>query len=121
MIAATIVYVAVENYFIRDLDRRWRITGVLGLVHGVGFASVLRAYGLPDEALGWALGAFNLGVEAGQLAIVLVAMSLLLVIDRVVAGDGLPSRSPVLVGTLSTMIGGLGLYWFIARTLPILG
>ncbi len=53
----------------RDL-RPW-MAGLFGLVHGFGFASVLREFGLPREALGWSLFGFNLGVELGQLGFVL--------------------------------------------------
>jgi hydrogenase/urease accessory protein HupE len=44
-IAASIVFVAVENFFSRDIDRRWRVTFAFGLVHGFGFASTLREIG----------------------------------------------------------------------------
>lgn len=115
-IALSIVYIAVENYFVRQLDTRWRITAVLGLVHGLGFASVLRDYGLPSQALGWALGAFNLGVEIGQLAIVLAATGVLLALDRMLAGPrDVPVRSPVVVGFGSAVVGALGAYWFVER------
>ena len=51
LIAATIVYVAAENFFVHDISKRWRATFMLGLVHGFGFAGALREYGLPDSAL----------------------------------------------------------------------
>ena len=118
-IALTIVYVAIENYFIRDIERRWRITLVLGLVHGFGFASVLQAYGLPRAALGWALAGFNLGVEIGQLVIVMLAVAVLLVIDRwtTLAGVAPPRRSPRVVYALSGVIGALGGVWLVQRLL----
>jgi hypothetical protein len=74
LIAATIVYVAAENFFIRDIRHRWWLTFVFGLIHGFGFASVLRGYGIPDHALVPALAAFNVGVEAGQILIVAIAV-----------------------------------------------
>ena len=49
----------------RDL-RPW-LAAVFGLIHGFGFASVLKEFGLPHAALGWSLFSFNLGVEIGQL------------------------------------------------------
>ena len=118
-IALTIVYVAIENYFIRDIERRWRITLVLGLVHGFGFASVLQAYGLPRAALGWALAGFNLGVEIGQLVIVMVAVAVLLMIDRwtTPAGVAAPRRAPHVVYALSGVIGALGGVWLVQRLL----
>ncbi|MBK7170532.1 MAG: HupE/UreJ family protein [Gammaproteobacteria bacterium] len=48
------------------------MTSVFGLVHGIGFASVLQVIGLPQGQRGWALAGFNLGVEAGQLLLLLV-------------------------------------------------
>jgi len=74
LIAATIVYVALENFFVRDIRHRWWLTFAFGLIHGFGFASVLRDYGLPEYALGLALASFNIGVEIGQLVIVLIAV-----------------------------------------------
>lgn len=74
LIAASIVYVAVENFFVRDIRRRWWLTFVFGLVHGFGFASVLREHGIPDHALIPALAAFNAGVEAGQILVVAIAV-----------------------------------------------
>ena len=51
-------------------DLRPILAGVFGLVHGFGFAAVLREFGLPPAALGWSLFGFNVGVELGQLALV---------------------------------------------------
>jgi hydrogenase/urease accessory protein HupE len=73
LIAASIVYVALENFFVRDIRHRWWLTFTFGLIHGFGFASVLRDYGLPQNAIGLALASFNIGVEIGQLLIVLCA------------------------------------------------
>ena len=95
MIAATIVYVAAENFFVRDISKRWRATFVLGLVHGFGFAGALREYGLPDSALIPALAAFNIGVEIGQVAIVALIFPLLLWSDgsaSLAAGSGSGTR-----------------------------
>lgn len=117
LIAASIVYVALENFFVRDVDRRWRLTGLFGLVHGFGFAGVLREFGLPHDALVVALGAFNVGVEIGQVAIVCLAMPLLVGVDRLVARARGVHQSPVTVYTLSGAILALGSYWLIERTL----
>ncbi|MBM3522923.1 MAG: HupE/UreJ family protein, partial [Alphaproteobacteria bacterium] len=75
-IAASIIWVAAENFLSRDVERRWRWTGALGLVHGFGFAGVLAQAGLPRESLVPALAAFNIGVEVGQLVIVAVLLAL---------------------------------------------
>lgn len=78
IIAASIVYVAVENVFTDGLNA-WRpmIIFGFGLLHGLGFASVLQAYGLPDNAVIPALLGFNIGVELGQLAVIAVAYIIL--------------------------------------------
>ncbi|HEV8479755.1 MAG TPA: HupE/UreJ family protein [Candidatus Eisenbacteria bacterium] len=72
-IAASIVCIGIENLRHRAgmRDRRALLAFCFGLVHGFGFASVLRETGLPAGALGWSLASFNLGVEMGQTAIVL--------------------------------------------------
>lgn len=74
IIAASIVYIAVENIFTDGLNP-WRpaIIFGFGLLHGLGFASVLTAYGLPDGAVIPALLGFNIGVELGQLLCIAVA------------------------------------------------
>lgn len=70
-IAATVVAAALNNlYPLVEGRRRWSIAFGLGLIHGFGFASVLKDLGLPGDALALALVGFNLGVETGQLAIV---------------------------------------------------
>lgn len=74
LIAASIVFVAVENIFTKGLSK-WRpfVVFVFGLLHGLGFASVLGEYGLPSGNFVPALIGFNVGVEFGQLAVILVA------------------------------------------------
>ena len=116
LIAATIVYVAAENFFVRDIGKRWRATFVLGLVHGLGFAGALREYGLPQGALLPALAAFNIGVEIGQVAIVALIFPLLLWSDRL-GGAAEEGRSVALVFTISAVILVLGLYWLIERAM----
>jgi hypothetical protein len=83
VIALSIAYVAAENLFPRfAISRRWTISFVFGLVHGFGFSSVLKEIGLPKENLLLSLLNFNLGVEAGQAAMVLLALPLLLYVRR---------------------------------------
>ena len=69
-IAASVVVVALNNVFSWLHSRRWVAAFLFGLLHGFGFASVLIDLGLPQGTLALALVGFNLGVEAGQLAIV---------------------------------------------------
>jgi hypothetical protein len=115
LIAASIVYVGGENLWaLRSekaaaaLRHRWMITFAFGLVHGFGFASVLRALELPRAVLATGLVSFNLGVEVGQVAIVLAAVPLLRRLRR------LPALSPA----LSACVSALGAFWLIQRLLP---
>lgn len=120
-IAASIVYVAVENFFSRDVDRRWRDTFAFGLIHGFGFASALQQFGLPRGAVVPALGAFNVGVELGQVAIVSMVIPALASLDRLLAAarDKAPSRTGTLVYSLSAVIAILGVYWILQRTILV--
>ena len=76
-IALSIVYVGADNLLVgkRGRDVRPWVALFFGLVHGFGFASVLRETGLPPRALGLSLFSFNLGVEIGQAAIVVIVAS----------------------------------------------
>lgn len=115
-IAASIVFVAVENFFSRDVDKRWRVVFLFGLVHGFGFAGALREIGLPQDAILPALAAFNIGVEVGQIAIVALMLPVLVLLDRLTAaGCEEPARAARLVYAMSAMIALLGSYWLLTR------
>jgi hydrogenase/urease accessory protein HupE len=77
-IALSIAYVAVENLVVREPQRRWLLTFGFGLVHGFGFASVLAEIGLPPSGVVPSLVSFNVGVELGQLCVVLAVAPILL-------------------------------------------
>ena len=117
-IAASIVYVAIENFFSCNIDGRWRDTFAFGLIHGFGFASALREFGLPRGAVLPALGAFNVGVEFGQVAIVSIVIPLLIGLDRMIARmrDAPQKRTAAVVYVLSGFIAVLGCYWILERT-----
>lgn len=88
-----------------------------GLIHGLGFAGALREIGFPEQHLGAALLAFNLGVEAGQLAVVLaawLAWQACRALGRV--APAARARTPALYA-----IGGVAAYWTIGRVLAIVG
>ena len=108
VIALSIIYVAVENCLMTQRTRRWIVTFVFGLVHGFGFYGILRDLQLPQQGLVVSLCAFNIGVEIGQMMIVTLCYPLLVLLA------GQPWRLRV-VHTLSLVIGGLGLYWFVER------
>jgi hydrogenase/urease accessory protein HupE len=111
LIALSIVYVAIENVF-TDKLHAWRplVVFCFGLLHGMGFAGVLREIGLPRSEFVPALLAFNVGVEGGQLTVIFTAFLLV----------GLPFREKpwyrrrvVVPGSL--MIAAVGLYWVVQR------
>ena len=107
-IALSIAWVALENVLYDRSHGRWRITFLFGLVHGFGFASILREMHLPTESLAVSLVAFNLGVEAGQIVVVLLAYPVIAAIQRA-------PRRRMIVATASGAILTLALYWFVER------
>lgn len=111
-IAASIVYVAWENLNPRALPGRWRLTFVFGLVHGFGFAEILRGMSLPEEGLFRCLLTFNFGVEFGQLAIV---AALYWPLARLREKD--PERRHVRIASFCIL--GLGSAWFFDRVLGL--
>ncbi len=117
-IAASIVFVAVENFFSRNIDGRWPVAFAFGLVHGFGFAGALQEVGLPPNAVVPALAAFNIGVEFGQVAIVSIVLPALILVDGLTTADhARPTRAAPLVYGCSGLISLLGCYWFLARVL----
>ncbi|HEX5105420.1 MAG TPA: HupE/UreJ family protein [Pirellulaceae bacterium] len=111
-IAATIVYVAVENIFVKEPKHRWWLTFFFGLVHGFGFANVLREMGLPTHGLIRCLLAFNVGVEVGQLAIATALLPLAMVLARWRHGRKV-------VVAISLLLAIFGTAWFIDRALGL--
>jgi hydrogenase/urease accessory protein HupE len=110
-IALSIVYVGADNLMVRDgRDVRAWIAFGFGFIHGFGFANVLREMDLPRLALGWSLFSFNLGVEIGQLLVV-VTVSLLLSALR--ARSEAAGRRLVYVGSIGVIVAGA--FWFIQR------
>lgn len=115
MIAASIAFVGIENLVRRGAEpkHRWAVTFVFGLIHGFGFASVLRQLGLGSSTQGIALPlfSFNLGVEVGQIALALVVMP---VIWKLRKNDAFLRRG---IPVLSAVVAGTGLFWLLERTL----
>jgi hydrogenase/urease accessory protein HupE len=108
-IALSIAYVGVENFFVEDGSRRWRVTFPFGLIHGFGFAGALQEIHLPRAQVPSALVSFNLGVEAGQLfAMSLVVPMVLLIRQK----DWFEPRG---VRVLSGAIALAGGVWFVVR------
>jgi hypothetical protein len=109
-IAVSVVVAALNNLVGWSALRRWRLAFVFGLVHGFGFANVLLDLGLPASALAGALAGFNVGVEIGQLAIVLVFLPLAWLMRGTVF-----YRWVVVTGG-SLAIALAGLVWTLERT-----
>lgn len=116
LIALSIVFLAVEIVK-REPDRTglterapWIVAFVFGLLHGFGFAGALHEIGLPERDVPTALLTFNLGVEAGQLLIVLACLGAIAVVTRVAAFAVLPLTRLATYG-----IGMVASYWLIER------
>ena len=110
VIALSVVAAALNNLLGWAALRRWQLAFAFGLVHGFGFANVLLDLGLPSDQLAIALGGFNLGVELGQIAIVLVFLPLAWTLRHTIF-----YRWVVVVGG-SLAIAALGLIWTLQRT-----
>jgi hydrogenase/urease accessory protein HupE len=111
LIALSIAYVALENLITSEL-KPWRLALVFsfGLLHGMGFAGVLRDLGLPRGQFLTALMTFNLGVEAGQLAVIALACAAV----AYWRANGSTYRRFV-VQPASLAIAMVGVYWTIQR------
>ncbi len=108
-IAATVLLGALNNLVPVVLERRWLVAFVFGLVHGLGFASVLADLGLHATNLALALVGFNSGVELGQFAIVMLFLPLALLLRD----TAFYQRVFVPVG--SGVIGVVAAVWLISR------
>src|SRR5690606_13971945 len=111
VIALSIAYVAAENLLPKyAISRRWTISFLFGLVHGFGFSSVLKEIGLPPDNLLLSLLNFNLGVEAGQAAVVLLLLPLLMRMRQ-------RTWEPKVAMGLSAIVLVVGLVLFVERVL----
>jgi hydrogenase/urease accessory protein HupE len=110
-IALSIVYVGADNLMVRGgRDMRGWIAFAFGFIHGFGFANVLREMDLPARALGWSLFSFNLGVEIGQLFVVVAVASALTALRSRSEAAG---RRLVFAGSIFVIAAGA--FWFIQR------
>jgi hypothetical protein len=114
-IAASIIFAALNNLRGSIEKRRWVMAFTFGLIHGFGFASALADLGLPQGALALALVGFNLGVEAGQMAIVTAFVP----IAFALRGTVFYRRYFMPVG--SVIIAIVALYWFLQRAFDFQG
>jgi len=98
-IALSIIYVGADNLMVHG-----------GLIHGFGFANVLREMDLPSRALGWSLFSFNIGVEIGQVVVVMAVASALAALRSRSEAAG---RRLAFAGSIVVIAAGT--YWFIQR------
>lgn len=110
-IALSIAYVGVENFFVKDGSKRWRITFPFGLIHGFGFAGALQEVNLSRAQVPTALVSFNLGVEAGQLFV------LGLILPIIFLARQKEWFEPKGVRILSGAVAAAGCVWFVARVI----
>jgi hydrogenase/urease accessory protein HupE len=113
LIALSIMYVALENVFAKRLrPSRIGVVFLFGLIHGLGFASALSSLGLPQNSFMSSLIMFNVGVELGQLTVILTAF----ILFGYWFGKK-PYYHKYIVTPLSLVIAAVAFYWVIERTL----
>ena len=116
-IAASIVFVGVENLIRRGAEPRgrWALTFAFGLIHGFGFASVLRDLGVgvggSAQGVAMPLFTFNLGVEVGQITVASIVLPIVWQLRKN------PTFVRLGVPVLSAIVSAAGLYWFLERTI----
>ena len=107
-IALSICYIALENIFARQIKFRWVVAFLFGLVHGFGFSNILREMELPRQGLVTSLLSFNLGVEIGQVMIIVLLFPIILYLSR-------QRWHNTAVALTSAVILALGGFWFVTR------
>ena len=123
LIALSLLFMAVEMLSKSPsltANYPWAISFGFGLIHGLGFAGVLREVGLPDDAAFWALLLFNVGLEIGQLIVVAVCLFLGFLIRN--RQRKITAVQDLSLGNLlpAYFIGPISVWWLLQR-LPVLG
>jgi len=113
LIAASIVFIGIENLARRQLAQRWLVTFGFGLIHGLGFAQILRELGIGAMGIQGAIPllSFNLGVELAQISIAALILPLIWRLQQ------RPAFMLKHVPALSLLITLAGVYWLLTRTL----
>ncbi|QAY66566.1 HupE/UreJ family protein [Paenibacillus protaetiae] len=107
-IALSICYVAIDNLVRREVSYRWVLTFLFGLIHGMGFADLLKAMDLPKTELAGDLISFNLGIEAVQILLVAVLLPVLYLLHK-----WQYARRAVMTGSAAAL--ALGAVWLAER------
>ncbi|WP_088014465.1 HupE/UreJ family protein [Gottfriedia acidiceleris] len=105
-IALSICYVAIENIFRKNINHRWLLTFIFGLIHGMGFADLLTEMHLSKSELAADLVSFNLGIEVVQLSIVLLLLPLLTQLHR----SKYSGKAIISTSTIAFILGGIWLF-----------
>lgn len=124
LIPLTIVATAIENIAVPNRGAalwggRYRVifAGLFGLVHGAGFATYLKSLFVNNVAV--PLFGFNVGIELGQIVVLLAAFTLFHAADRIIAGLNLPARSPeplrLRVVAVSAVVAVIAAHWAVER------
>ena len=115
IIALSIVFVAVENIVLSEL-KAWRILIVFmfGLIHGMGFASALNQTGIPPDGFIESILSFNLGVEIGQVIVILLVFGLI-----IIPFGKMPDYKKRIVFPISIIIALIASYWTVQRIMLI--
>ncbi|MFP5041273.1 HupE/UreJ family protein [Parasediminibacterium sp. JCM 36343] len=115
IIALSILFVAIENILLTEL-KPWRIVLVFmfGLIHGMGFASSLNEIGLPRNKFALSILSFNVGVELGQISIIIAVFSLI-----VIPFGKKPYYKKWVVYPLSSLIALVALFWTVQRVMAV--
>jgi hydrogenase/urease accessory protein HupE len=108
VIAFSIVYVALENIFRKEIRHRWGLTFLFGLIHGLGFATILKEMNIPKSNLAVTLVNFNIGIEVVQLGLVLLILPLLTYMFKL-------KSSKMIIRIGSIIVAALGAFWLIER------
>jgi hydrogenase/urease accessory protein HupE len=111
LIALSIAYVGLENIFAKELHKsRLLLVFLFGLLHGLGFASVLTDFGMPKNDFATALISFNVGVELGQITVISIAF---ITLNFWFKNKDNYRRFILTPGSLFISI--IGVYWFLER------
>ena len=110
LIALTIIYMALENIVGSNIQRRWIITFAFGLIHGFGFSFALReSLQFAGDHLITSLLAFNIGVEIGQLAVLIILLPILALLFK----HALTEKIGIII--LSALVAHTGWHWMLER------
>ena len=111
LIALSIAYVGLENIVAKELHKsRLLLVFLFGLLHGLGFASVLADFGMPKNDFATALISFNVGVELGQITVISIAF---ISLNFWFKNKDIYRRFILIPG--SSFISIIGVYWFLER------